>query len=50
MRASEPAASAAGATDDSRYRGHPLAGALAFRRSATALARLYAWLSFGPRL
>jgi len=50
MRASEPAASAASATDDSRYRGHPLAGALALRRSTAALARLYAWLSFGLRL
>jgi len=50
MRASEPAANAASATNDSRYRGHPLAGALAFRRSVAALARLYAWLSFGLRL
>jgi len=25
-------------------------GALASRRSVAALARLYAWLSFGPRL
>jgi len=40
MRASEPAANAASATNDSRYRGHPLAGALAFRRSVAALARL----------
>jgi len=40
MRAPEPAANAASATDDSRYRGHPLAGALAFRRSVAALARL----------
>jgi hypothetical protein len=49
MSASEPAASAARATDVSRYRGHPLAGALAFRRSVAALAKLYAWLSFGLR-
>jgi hypothetical protein len=40
MSASEPAASAASATDGPRYRGHPLAGALAFRRSVAALARL----------
>jgi hypothetical protein len=40
MRAPEPAASAARATDDSRYRGHPLAGALAFRRSVAALAEV----------
>jgi len=43
MSASESAASAASATDVSRYRGHPLAGALAFRRSVAAL------VSFGPR-
>src|SRR5579864_9595044 len=29
---------------------HPSRGALAFRRSAATLARLYAWLSFGLRL
>jgi len=40
MRASEPAAGTARATNVSRYRGHPLAGALAFRRSVAALARL----------
>jgi hypothetical protein len=40
MSASEPAARAARATDDPRYCGHPLAGALAFRRSVAALARL----------
>ena len=40
MSTSEPAASAASATDVPRYRGHPLAGALAFRRSVAALARL----------
>src|SRR6185437_8722264 len=39
MSTSEPAASAASATDVPRYRGHPLAGALAFRRSVAALAR-----------
>jgi hypothetical protein len=50
MSASEPLASAARATDGPRYRGHPLAGALALRRSVAALARLYAWLSFGLRL
>jgi hypothetical protein len=43
MSASDSAASAASATDDSRYRGHPLAGALAFRRSVAAL------FSFGLR-
>src|SRR6201996_4489518 len=40
MRASESAASAARATDGPRYRGHPLAGALAFRRSVAALAEV----------
>jgi hypothetical protein len=40
MSASEPAAGAARATNDPRYREHPLAGALAFRRSVAALARL----------
>jgi hypothetical protein len=43
MSASEPLASAARATDGPRYRGHPLAGALAFRRSVAAL------FSFGLR-
>jgi hypothetical protein len=43
MSASDSAASAASATDESRYRGHPLAGALAFRRSVAAL------FSFGLR-
>jgi len=44
MSASESAASVASATDGPRYRGHPLAGALAFRRSVAAL------FSFGLRL
>ncbi len=39
MSAPEPAAGAARATNVSRYRGHPLAGALAFRRSVAALAK-----------
>src|SRR5579864_8621822 len=43
MRASEPAANAASATNVSRYREHPLAGALAFRRSVAV------FFSFGPR-
>ena len=43
MSASEPLASAASATNGPRYRGHPLAGALAFRRSVAAL------FSFGLR-
>jgi hypothetical protein len=43
MSASDSAASAASATDESPYRGHPLAGALAFRRSVAAL------FSFGLR-
>jgi hypothetical protein len=50
MRTSEPLASAARATDGPRYRGHPLAGALAFRRSVAALAKVFTpRLSFGLR-
>jgi len=44
MSASESAASAASATDEPRYREHPLAGALAFRRSVAV------FFSFGLRL
>jgi hypothetical protein len=51
MRAPESAASAAGATNGPRYRGHSLAGALAFRRSVAALAEAFQGLAqSGPAL
>jgi hypothetical protein len=50
MSASEPAASAARATDESRYRGHPLCGARSpFGAPSRHSPGCYPWLSFGPR-